>query len=55
MTAIDGKDLSVVHNFSVNYYKDLPKYKTNGGMHCKDNNEVTSPTLMWVEAFDLIL
>ena len=55
MTAINEKDLSIAYNLAVNYDKDLPKYKTCGGMHKKENSEVTSPTLMWVEAFDLIL
>lgn len=47
---------AVVHNFAVEYDKDLPHYgTTNGAVHGPTDGQVTSPVAMWVEALDLIL
>ncbi len=54
-TLIDS-NLKVVHERSVNFEKDLPEFKTNGGVHRRaDGLTVTSPTIMWVAALDLLL
>ncbi|PIK52463.1 hypothetical protein BSL78_10667 [Apostichopus japonicus] len=53
--AIDN-NLAVVHEASVQFDKDLPHYGTQGGVHIQaDGLTITSPTLMWVEALDLLL
>lgn len=56
-TAIQANDLKVVKTYAVNYDKDLPHYKTAGGMTVSTTSSarVTSPVLMWIEAFDLLL
>eukprot|EP00501_MAST-03F_sp_TOSAG23-6_P001104 GSMAST32.ASY1.ANO1.1147.1 assembled CDS len=54
VTAVDIK-LKVVYNNSVNYAKDLPEFRTDNGVHYGAGGKVTSPTLLWVCAFDLIL
>lgn len=49
-------DLSVVLEQGVNFDADLPEFKTRGGVHIRaDGVTVTSPTLMWVAAADLLL
>jgi xylulokinase len=45
----------VAYNFSVNYDREFPQYKTKGGMNIGKGGLVTSPTIMWVKAFDLVL
>ena len=52
-TAVD-LDLGVVGEYAVNFDRDLPEFGTEGGVH-RDGLAVTSPTLMWVAAVDLLL
>uniref|UniRef100_A0A3P9HE44 Xylulose kinase n=1 Tax=Oryzias latipes TaxID=8090 RepID=A0A3P9HE44_ORYLA len=52
---IDG-DLRVVHRNAVQFDSELPEFRTEGGVHIHANRlMVTSPVLMWVKAFDLLL
>lgn len=52
--AIDN-DLNIIHETSVHFDNDLPKYKTQGGVHKhEDNLTVTAPCLLWVQAWDLL-
>jgi xylulokinase len=54
-TVIDSS-LKVVHEISVNFDRDMPAYRTEGGVHRgKDGLTVTAPALMWVEALDMLL
>lgn len=54
-TLIDAS-LRVVRESGVQFDAELPAYKTDGGVHRHaDGLTVTSPTLMWVSAFDRIL
>ena len=40
---------------SVSYDRDLPKYRTEGGVHRHpDGRTVTAPPIMWAEALDLL-
>ena len=56
VTAISGRDCSVVTSLAINFDSDLPQYGTKGGMiHGPGDGVVTAPPLMWVEAFDLVL
>ena len=49
-------DLRVVYQAAVRFDVDLPRYGTeNGANRHTDGTTVTSPTLMWVEALDLVL
>ena len=51
-----SSSLDVVATASVNYDADLPEFETSGGVHRHaDGLTVTSPTLMWVAALDLLL
>ncbi|KAK7092530.1 xylulose kinase-like [Littorina saxatilis] len=53
--AID-EDLKVIHEEAVRFDSDLPQYKTHGGAHIHDDQgTVTTPTILWVEALDLLL
>ncbi|XP_064644272.1 xylulose kinase-like [Lineus longissimus] len=53
--AVDN-ELSIVYENAVKYDTELPHYGTHGGAHIhEDNHTVTAPTLMWVEAVDLVL
>jgi xylulokinase len=52
-TLLDADTLRVAHTTSVNFDVDLPRFRTEGGAH-KHGSRVTSPTLMWVEAMDLL-
>lgn len=52
-TLIDEKH-DIVWEKAVNFDKDLPEFKTKHGAIVNDN-VVTSPTLMWVKAMDLLL
>ena len=47
-------DLHIVQESVVNFDKDLPEFKTNGGVYQSDL-EATSPVQMWVKAIDTIL
>jgi xylulokinase len=52
---ISSKSLgTIIHHRTVNYDRDLPHYKTTGGMHV-DGAQVKSPVLMWLEALDMLL
>lgn len=53
-TVIDAS-LMVVHTASLNFDQLLPKYSTQHGVHHRARSVVTSPVLMWVEAFDVLL
>ncbi|XP_009978256.1 PREDICTED: xylulose kinase-like, partial [Tauraco erythrolophus] len=53
--AID-EQLRVVYEDNVHFDKDLPEFKTQGGVYIhNDRLTVTSPVLMWVKALDMIL
>ncbi|XP_068260886.1 xylulose kinase isoform X3 [Nyctibius grandis] len=53
--AID-EQLRVIYEDNVHFDKDLPEFKTQGGVYIhSDRLTVTSPVLMWVKALDLIL
>ncbi|KAJ7397714.1 hypothetical protein BTVI_132774 [Pitangus sulphuratus] len=53
--AID-EQLRVIYEDNVHFDKDLPEYKTQGGVYIhSDRLTVTSPVLMWVKALDMIL
>uniref|UniRef100_UPI00359024EB xylulose kinase isoform X4 n=1 Tax=Myxine glutinosa TaxID=7769 RepID=UPI00359024EB len=55
MVLIDG-ELNVLHEVNVQFDKDLPEFKTEGGVHIhEDELTVTSPVLMWLKALDLAL
>ena len=49
--------LNVVVSELVHFDSDLPHYKTKDGVYRDsiDNGRIVSPTLMWVEALDLML
>lgn len=49
--------LNIVHSDIVNFDSELPHYKTNDGVYRDPSvtGRIVSPTLMWVEALDLIL
>ncbi|CAN8324315.1 unnamed protein product [Cochlearia groenlandica] len=52
-----NSDLNIVTTELVHFDTDLPHYKTKDGVY-RDSNingRIVSPTLMWVESFDLIL
>ncbi len=54
-TAIDA-DLGIVYETTVNFEADLPEFNTKAGVHHgEDGLTVTSPPVMWVAAFDLLL
>ncbi|XP_030085508.2 xylulose kinase isoform X4 [Serinus canaria] len=53
--AID-EQLRVIYEDNVHFDKDLPEFKTQGGVYIhSDRLSVTSPVLMWVKALDMIL
>ena len=41
----------------VQFDTELPEYRTDGGVHGKDSRDgrITSPTLMWVKAVDMLM
>jgi len=57
-------DLTSIGEWSVNYDSDLPAYGTRGGVHHfrvqhhhgrpMETGEVTAPTMMWVDALQLL-
>jgi xylulokinase len=50
------RKLKVFGEWAVNYDRDLPHFRTQGGVHARaDRVTVTAPPLMWVEALDLLL
>ena len=57
------KAIAITENLQVKFEEhiqfdvDLPSYRTHGGVHIHEKNHkiVTAPTLMWVEALDLLL
>ena len=53
---INGK-LRVVASECVQFDTELPEYRTDGGVHGKESRDgrITSPTLMWVKALDILL
>ncbi|KAL5988353.1 Xylulose kinase 2 [Asimina triloba] len=55
-TVLDN-NLSIVASEVIHYDTDLPHYKTKDGVYRdpSGNGRIVSPTLMWVEALDLIL
>jgi xylulokinase len=54
-TVVDS-NAKVIQETLVNFEADLPNYRTQGGaIRGPDGLSVTSPTLMWVEALDLLL
>jgi len=46
--------LEVIAEEHVNFDKDLPEFRTHGGVHI-NGTRVTAPTVMWVKALDMIL
>lgn len=50
-------DLNIVTTELIHFDSDLPHYKTKDGVYrdATINGRIVSPTLMWVEALDLIL
>ena len=54
-TLID-EALQIVYECALNFDRDLPQFKTQGGAHVgSDGLTVTSPAAMWVAALDLLL
>ncbi len=54
-TAVDA-NLNLVFELALNFEKDLPQFNTTAGVHHGDDGlTVTSPTLLWVAAMDLLL
>uniref|UniRef100_A0A1J3CM20 Xylulose kinase n=1 Tax=Noccaea caerulescens TaxID=107243 RepID=A0A1J3CM20_NOCCA len=55
-TVLDS-ELNIVTTELVHFDSDLPHYKTKDGVYrdANVNGRIVSPTLMWVEALDLIL
>ncbi|MDA7916123.1 xylulose kinase [Verrucomicrobia bacterium] len=54
-TVVDA-DLNLVFELALNFEKDLPQFNTTAGViHGEDGLSVTSPTIMWVAALDLLL
>lgn len=50
-----SNELKVLHAYNINFDNELPHYKTTGGaiIHT-DQETVTVPPLLWVEAFELL-
>ncbi|KAG0463798.1 hypothetical protein HPP92_019867 [Vanilla planifolia] len=55
-TVLDA-NLNIVDSEAVHFDSQLPHYKTQDGVYrdISNNSRIVSPTLMWVEALDLIL
>ncbi|XP_030948078.1 xylulose kinase 2 [Quercus lobata] len=55
-TVLDS-NLNIVNSELVHFDTELPHYKTKDGVYRdpSDNGRIVSPTLMWVEALDLML
>lgn len=50
-----NEQMEVVFNTQINFDADLPHFGTEGGFHQGENDRVTAPTLMFVEALDMVL
>lgn len=52
-----NSNLNIVASEIVNFDSELPHYKTKDGVYrdTSVNGRIVSPTLMWVEAFELVL
>ncbi|CAL1395629.1 unnamed protein product [Linum trigynum] len=50
-------NLNVIQLDQIHFDSDLPHYKTKDGVYRdpSDNGRIVSPTLMWIEALDLVL
>ena len=46
--------LDVIAEEFVHFDSELPEYRTNGGVIIQ-GNKVTSPTIMWVKALDILM
>ncbi|KAJ0963318.1 hypothetical protein J5N97_028440 [Dioscorea zingiberensis] len=55
-TVLDA-NLTIVASEIINFDSELSHYKTKDGVYrdTSDNSRIVSPTLMWVEALDLVL
>ncbi|GKV19973.1 hypothetical protein SLEP1_g30162 [Rubroshorea leprosula] len=55
-TVLDS-NLNIVTSQQVHFHSELPHYKTQDGVYRDPsiNGRIVSPTLMWVEALDLVL
>ena len=53
--AVISSDLTITAEAGINYDTDMPHYKTEGGVHAHEDGTVTQPTVMWVEALDLLM
>ncbi|XP_042391544.1 xylulose kinase 2-like [Zingiber officinale] len=55
-TVLDG-NLVIVASESIHFDSELPHYKTKDGVYRdpSENGRIVSPTLIWVEALDLLL
>jgi len=52
-----NNELTIVASEIVNFDSELPHYKTEGGVYrdSTDDGHIFSPTIMWVEALELLL
>ncbi|CAN6176387.1 unnamed protein product [Urochloa humidicola] len=52
-----NNELAIVASEIVNFDSELPHYKTEGGVYrdSADDGHIFSPTIMWVEALELLL
>jgi len=48
------EDFQTLHEAAVNFDLDLPEFRTHGGVR-KTGSTITSPTIMWVKALDLLM
>ncbi|XAR62030.1 Xylulokinase [Bertholletia excelsa] len=55
-TVLDST-LNIIHSDSINFDSELPHYKTKDGVYRDPSitGRIVSPTLMWVEALELLL
>ena len=47
--------LEVLSEVHVHFDSELPEYRTHGGVHAGSGGKVTSPTIMWVKALDMLM
>lgn len=53
---VAGEDLNIIFEHTINFDEDLPEFKTKDGVHRHtDGVTITSPTLMWLKAFDQMM
>ena len=50
-----NEDLKVIAEDNVSFDKDLKEYRTQHGFHEGPKGKVTSPTIIWVKALDLLM